>query len=292
MTMGLGGVHKKWWREFEQAGGLELADVLAVHPGCHPRAPEFWKGWFGWVFRGQMWLVFDAIERRGLLNQKEVWITEAYAPSSPSYTQLDLRTAADYLVRTYVISIALGVRVIEWYQFQDGVWHWRCPRPTDGEFNFGMLYTDLTPKPQYVAYGLMTEQLEGSTCEGRLDLSADDLYGFRFRRPGSSHVDVLWSYRENHECDLAWWPKEKFKGKHRLPGEPWQERWKRPVEVKLPASGDRVDVTDLMGRATRTASEGGRVSLRPSGSPVYVTGLGAIPMLPRVWEACEKPAAG
>lgn len=238
-----------------------------------------------------MWLVFDALERRGLIGKKEVWITEAYAPSSPAHSQLDLRTAADYLVRTYVISIAFGVRVIEWYQFQDGVWHSRCPRPTDGEFNFGMLYTDLTPKPQCVAYGVMAEQLGGATCEGRLDLGAHDLYGFRFRRSGNSHVDVLWSYQEKHECDLAWWPKEKFRGKHRLPGEPWQERWKQPVEVRLPALARRVGVVDLMGNATRGALEAGKVCLPLTGSPVYVTGLGGIPMLPRVWEACEKPGA-
>lgn len=279
MTMGLGGVTADWLADFVAAGGFTLADVLSIHPGCHPRAPEFWEGWRGWVFRPQ---VQDALAAARQHGGKEVWITEAYAPASPSRSSVDLRTAADYLVRTYVCAIALGVRVIEWYQFQDGVWFAQRHNPADGEYNYGMLYTDLTPKPQYVAFGTMTEQLEGAAYLGRLELGDDDLYGVRFARQGET-VDVLWSYREKHETDLAWWPPEQFASDSRQPGEPWQERWRAPVRVVLPATG-LVEVTDTMGNRSSRRAEEGKVVLELTGSPLYVRGLGDIPRRATFWD--------
>lgn len=280
MTMGLGGVTQDWLKAFVAAGGLDRAQVLSIHPGCQPRAPEFWEGWRGWVFRSQ---VQDALAAAAAHGNRDVWITEAYAPTAPDRAQTDVRTAADYLVRTYVCALALGVKVVEWYQFQDGVWFARRPEPADAEYNFGLVYSDLTPKPGYVAYGAMTEQLAGARYVGRLDLGAEDLYGVRFTRAGQT-VDVLWSYREKHETDLAWWPPEKFAGKSRSPGEPWVERWRQPVNISLPVAGP-VQVTDLMGNSRAMAAPEGKVALALTGSPVYVTGLGQIPLRARFWEA-------
>jgi len=279
MSMGLGGVTKEWLGEFVQAGGMDLVDVLSVHPGCHPRAPEFWEGWRGWVFRPQM---LDAAKAAREHGGKQVWITEAYAPTAPQRSQLDLRSAADYLVRNYVCAMALGVQVDEWYQFQDGVWFAQRPRPDDLEYNFGIVYTDLTPKPAYIAYGVMTEQLEGARYAGRLDLGADDLYGVRFMKDGA-RIDVLYSYREKHETDIAWWPPEKFKDDSRKPGEPWVERWREPVTVELAAAG-QVQVIDIMGNTRTVAPRDGKVSLALNGSPVYVHGLGPAPQQDTFWE--------
>ncbi len=278
LSMGLGGVTQQWLGEFVHAGGMDLIDVLSVHPGCQPRAPEFWEGWRGWVFRSQ---VLDALKAAREHGGKEVWLTETYAPTPPGRSGLDLRTSADYLVRSHVCSLALGVKVVAWYQFQDGVWFAQCPKPDDEEYNFGVVYTDLTPKPAYVAFGAMTEQLEGARCLGRLSLGREDLYGVRFQRDGRA-VDVLWSYAEKHETDLPWWPPEAYKDKSRRPAEPWVERWRAPVDVTLPADGP-VTVTDLMGNSRRLEPNQGKVTLALTGSPVYVTGLGEVPRLPRFW---------
>ncbi len=279
MTMGFGGVGQSWLNGFVAAGGMELSDVLSVHPGCHPRAPEFWEGWRGWVFRPQMLDACKAAREHGV---REVWITEAYAPTAPSRSQVDLRTSADYLVRNYVCSIGLGVRVNEWYQFQDGVWFGQRQRPDDIEYNFGIVYADLTPKPAYIAYATMTQQLEGARYQGRIDLGDDELYGVRFLRDGEP-VDVLWSYREKHETDLGWWPPEKFKDDSRRPGEPWQERWSEPVSIEF-AAGAPVTITDIMGNAREVAPENGTVTLQLTGSPVYVQGLEQTGLLPRFWQ--------
>jgi hypothetical protein len=260
------------------AGGLELADVLSIHPGSFPKAPEFWEGWRGWVFRSQVQDSLAAARRHG---HQRVWITETYAPNMPIRSGLDLRTSADYLVRTYLCAIALGVQVTEWYQFQDGMWFAARPNPRDVEHNFGIVYSDLTPKPAYVAYGALTEQLEGATYQGRLELGAEDLYGVRFAQ-GGKPLDVLWSYREKHEVDIAWWPPEKFARNSRQPGEPWVERWRAPVPVVLPAAGG-VEVTDLMGNRRLVQPVAGKVTLRLTGSPVYVRGLGRVALREAFW---------
>jgi len=277
-SMGLGGVNRKWLAAFEKGGGMEQIDVLSIHPGCHPRAPEHYAGWRGWFFPPQ---VMDAAAARR--HGKEVWITEAYAPTPPGAHGLDLRTAADYLVRTYVLALAAGVGVVEWYQFQDGVWHSRIPRPNDVEYNFGIVYSDLQPKPAYVAYGVMTEQLEGFRCEGRLDLGASDLYGFRFRN-GERCRDVLWSYRFKHELDRGFYAPDRYAGISRRPWPTWRNRWVDGVRLFLPASARTVRVTDVMGntREERCRADG-RVALTLTGSPVFVEGLGALPAKPGVW---------
>lgn len=279
-TMGFGGVDATWWKEFVRAGGLKCCDVISIHPGHQPRAPEY-SQWGGWEFPPQLRRVFDSLEKAGLTAKREVWISEAYAPSDPKRSYVDCRTAADYLVREYCVSLALGVRLIEWYQLQDGVWFATVPNPEDTEYSYGMVYTDLTPKPQLVAYGVMTAELEGARCMGRLDLGADDLYGVRFCK-GETTVDVLWSYREKDECDCDWWPPEKFRNQHRRPGEPWQPRWRQPVSISLPAVGEVV-VTDVLGRSQRMRGQGAAVHLSLSGSPLYVQGLATIPVRKRVW---------
>jgi len=278
VTMGLGGVHRDWFDPFVAAGGLEPAEVLSVHPGSYPKAPEFYEGWRGWVFRTQM---LDACRAAREHGGRQVWITEAYAPTPPGRSGLDLRTSADYLVRTYLCALALGVQVCEWYQFQDGIWFAQIPRPDDVEYSFGIVYTDLTPKPAYLAYGTMTEQLEGYRYVRRLDLGADDLYGVRFARD-EGRVDVLWSYREKHETDVAWWPPEQFEKDTRKPGEPWEERWRAPVEVRLPAPGP-VQALDIMGNPVAVEHAGDAAVLHLTGSPIYVRGLGEVPLLPQFW---------
>jgi len=267
MNHGLGGVWLPYLEGMEKAGAFGLLDVLSVHPGFQPRAPEFYEGWKGWVFHTQMEDAMLSARR----HHKPVWITEVYAPTPPDRSAVDLRTSADYLVRIHVLAMAMGVQVIEWYQFQDGVWFARVPNPKDPEHNFGILYTDLSPKPAYLAYGVMTELLEGLDCMGRLPLGADDLYRVCFAK-GQRAVDVLWSYRERHETDLAWWPPEQFKDKSRRPGMPWETRWQKPVRIQLPA--DRpILITDIMGNCKTARPKNGSVTLWLSGSPIFVSGL-------------------
>ena len=85
--MGLGGVHYPWIADFENLGGMSLIDVLSIHVGAFPVAPEHWASYRGWIFRSQAQDALDMAERHG----KDVWITEAYSPTPPDPIQVDLR---------------------------------------------------------------------------------------------------------------------------------------------------------------------------------------------------------
>jgi hypothetical protein len=57
---------------------------------------------------------------------------------------------------------------------------------------------------------------------------------------------------------------------------PWENRWRAPVTVRLPAAGP-VTVTDIMGNSTTVRPAQGTVALSLTGSPVFVRGL-ALPV--------------
>ena len=217
--------------KFVRAGGLKCCDVISIHPGHQPRAPEY-SQWGGWEFPPQLRRVFDSLEKAGLTAKREVWISEGMRRAIRNAPTSTAAPRPTIWCGSIALSLALGVRLLEWYQLQDGVWFATVPNPEDTEYSYGMVYTDLTPKPQLVAYGVMTAELEG-VLYGPTRSRRDDLYGVRFCK-GETTVDVLWSYREKDECDCDWWPPEKFRNQHRRPGEPWQPRWQQPVSISPP----------------------------------------------------------
>jgi hypothetical protein len=256
-TMGFAGFWDvEWIDDFVAKGGMDLVDVLSMHPGHYPRSPEFYEGWNGWFYIPQ---VDRAISVAG---DKEVWLTEIYAPAFRTDRHIDVRTAADYLVREYVFGISKGVEKSEFWNFQDGVWHSRAYNPDDIEYYFGMTYIDMTPKPQYIAYGVMTEQLEGAVYQERINMGSDLYHGYKFSK-GNNIINVLWSFAEKHEtdCDCE---------STRLPGEPWVERWKHRFDVTLPIN-QVVTVTNIMGESRQVVPINGEIHIQLTGSPIFLS---------------------
>ena len=272
MPHGLGGI-ESWYLDGWGESGWNLIDALSVHPGSFPRAPEWDQPNEFWSLIPQLRTLKAALAKYG---EKPYWVTEVYAPTPAGKYGLDLRTSAEYLIRTYMVCLEWGAEVVEWYQFQDGVWFAPIPKPTDVEHNFGLLYPDLSPKPAYVAYGTMTAQLEGLRFMGRRDLGDPELYAYAFGREEGPEVYVMWSYREKHELDGAW---AEIMDRHRRPAMPWEDRWTRFERLRLPADGP-VTVTDLMGNSLEVADDDGHAPLILSGSPVFVRGLATLPPLP------------
>jgi hypothetical protein len=274
MPHGLGGIEGSYLDGWGECGAWDLIDVLSVHPGSFPRAPEWdGKGEF-WSLIPQLRTLKQALAKHG---DKPYWVTEVYAPTPPGKFGLDLRTSAEYVIRTYMVCLEWGAQVVEWYQLQDGVWYAPTQKPTDVEHNFGILYSDLSPKPAYIAYGVMTSQLAGLEFLGRRDLGDPELYAYAFGRGGQPVVHVTWSYREKHELDGSW---AEIAERTRRPAMPWENRWLHPARVTLPAT-QKVTVVDIMGNSTDVAMDGDSAGLALSGSPIFVTGLAELPaMLP------------
>ena len=99
----------------------------------------------------------------GLVGNRPVWITEMGWSTQIGAT--DERTQAQLLARTYLSAVASGAcQNISWYDF-------RCDGndPFYNEHNFGVLRTDLSPKPAYRALSTVCRTLSNGTPERRTD---------------------------------------------------------------------------------------------------------------------------
>jgi hypothetical protein len=121
-----------------RAGGGPFMDGVSVHPYCQPLPPE-------------RRLVTDLSKLIRLVPDKPLWITEFGYPTYAGPDGVDEEMQANYLVRAGLLArSAPAVKGFCWYDLQnDG------EDPDEGEFNFGLVRRDGTPKPAYAAYKTM-----------------------------------------------------------------------------------------------------------------------------------------
>lgn len=257
-TQAMGGIPADYVRGFGEAGGFKWIDALNFHPYFFPHSPEYaGKGYYN--LGRHLGVAFDGCEQFG---QREWIISEVgYATVINPLRGVSLRTHADYLIRSHALMLAAGCRLIEWYTLQNGRAVEACPDPFTEQSNFGLLYTDLSPKPAYLAYGVMTAQLDGLKVLGRYDLGDPEFYAIGFGKADQPEVFILWSFKEKDERDI---------GKPRKVMMPWRDRYAKRFPVTLPTSG-KVTITDIMGRVT--THDQSTIRLQLTGSPIYVRNL-------------------
>ncbi|MBM4039166.1 MAG: hypothetical protein FJ290_11700 [Planctomycetes bacterium] len=143
------------------------------------------------VAPNRMWMLQEEMKRCGYTGIPIIH-TESYFPSSHPLA-LGHHTAADYYVRTSVLSLALGTsRFLFCFTLHDcaGYWgstHYGCigitgPRP---EFN---------PKPAFPAYATMTRLLDQVQCDGYVPTGSQSVYCVRFKS-GNKFIYCLWTIR-------------------------------------------------------------------------------------------------
>jgi hypothetical protein len=93
-------------------------------------------------------------------------------------------TKAYYLAQSYAAAISEGLRANIWYSLMG----WR---------NSGLLYSDFTPRPAYVAYQFARIQLGGVEYIGPIDLDdtggTTGLQGYKFQRPDGRLTWIVWA---------------------------------------------------------------------------------------------------
>jgi chitodextrinase len=173
-----------WLESVFQLGGLDKVDVASVHPYQFPRTPEHMVP--------EMDRLHNLIDRYNNGQSKPVWITEISHPTHQSAAGVDIKTQADYLVRTFVLSLASGIDKVFWYDLMND-----AVNPPSVEANYGILnHQDdplgrHTPKPAYAALGAMTRQLTGA--EYTADESvAGSHFQYKFSR-GQEELRVVWA---------------------------------------------------------------------------------------------------
>lgn len=162
-----------------QTGGLQYMDMLSLHPytGVSPEENHL---------IGKLNAARKLTEKYG--KPLRIWITEVGYPTHIGANGFPEETQSNYLVRTYLESLANGyVDAVFWYWFgPDG------PDETYSEDRFGIIRSDWSQKPGYIAYKTMTEQLRKARFLESVTDETKSLLGYRFQA-GSNQVTAVWS---------------------------------------------------------------------------------------------------
>jgi len=226
-----------WIEKVFELGGLNYMDVVSVHP----------YRWHRWNDLSPETLEPDMVKLTELIAKynttgkpRPIWDTEVSWPSGGEWVSEE--TQADYLVRTYIVSIASGVEKIYWYEM--GGHSYPPDAPYRGwESGYAVLHHlknpigSLTPKPSFVSLAVMTRQLTGAEFVSR-DKSEEWIRSYAFEKDGQP-IRVMWSMQSGTVA----------------------------VRVEAP-----ITVVDIMGEPVTLTPVDGVVYLTLSGSPLYLKG--------------------
>jgi hypothetical protein len=176
MNNGLAGMDKPWVENFIAAGGWDLIDAFAYHPGRGNFTPDYIPPGDDWSTGadGTYWNFYGGLKQLKALmaehGEKEIWLTEAYAPTKPnSWWHDTYRHAAENVLLTLALAKAEGVRCVCWYQFHDSVLGMpQVADPDNVEYHYGLMNRDLSPKPSLLAYATAARTLDQATFRGQL----------------------------------------------------------------------------------------------------------------------------
>ena len=224
-------------------------------------------------------------------NEKDLYITEVgYATAAGDPIKVDLRTHADYIIRSGILCSAYGADRIQYYcmydrtQGRSGFYNTEIEGEElkMDEYNFGMFYEAdyygrFIPKPAAIAFSVMTQQLESIAKNsmhiyGKYDEGYDTNGVRAFKCNTDLKGDVVIAYSNFEVLSNG---KKNAIGKtgNRTPNLPWNNQWKLVDETKFAAQGSKVTVVDIMGNTTEYTAHDGYVTIPLTGSPVYIYGV-------------------
>ncbi|TWD80204.1 hypothetical protein FB561_1277 [Kribbella amoyensis] len=281
MNNGLGGMDVNWTDNFHAAGGWDLIDVFAFHPGRGNFTPDYAPTPAEWVTgdNGTYWNFLGSVrEAKRRISEygggKELWLTEAYACTRPNYWWNDtMRQAAENVLLTMALCKAEGVDGVNWYQLHDStIHHPQEAVPSNTEYHFGLTNRDLSAKPSLLAFATGTRLLEEAEFVRWLDFSAvdRDLHGLLFETPDGP-VSILWSRKDGYLLNADHAPNQPY---YPHP-EAWQDDWPSKTTLVIPRA--RITETDCVGRSRVLDGKNGRVTFQVDGAPRIYHGLSARP---------------
>jgi len=275
MNNGLAGMDKPWVENFIAAGGWDLIDAFAYHPGRGNFTADYIPPGDDWHTDGDgtYWNFYGGLRQLKALmaehGEKEIWLTEAYAPTKPnSWWHDTYRHAAENVLLTLVLAKAEGVRCVCWYQFHDSVLGMpQVADPDNVEYHYGLMNRDLSPKPSLLAYATAARTLDQATFRGRLTFADPQTFGLWFDTPDGPVV-VLWNRADGYLLNTAgqrtdW---------HFPAPEVWVDPWPTKTTVTVAATTS-VRQVDAVGQVRQLPVAGGQVTLTLDGAPRIHYGL-------------------
>lgn len=111
---------------------------------------------------------------------------------------IPLQQQADFAVRMQLINLLHGIPLSIWYDWKnDGM------DPNNVEHNYGVVDTDLEPKPAYEALKTMTTQLAGYQLVQRLDIGSSNDYALLFSNADGDSKLAVWTSGYTHDTRIA-----------------------------------------------------------------------------------------
>ena len=277
MNNGLAGMDRPWTEAFHAAGGWDLVDGIAFHPGRGNFTPDFIPegdgGEWSTGATGTYWNFLGGLRQMKTLmaeyGEKELWLTEAYACTRPNAWWNDTyRHAAENVLLSLALAKAEGVRGVCWYQFFDS--YTISPMgasPEDTEYHFGLVNRDLGPKPSLLAYATAARALDQAEFIRWVHLDDGSTHGLHFRTPAGP-LTVLWNRADGYLLNTAG-----TRTDWRFPApELWQDGWATKTDVVLPAAAV-VTETDSFGRSRQLTAVDGLAQITLDGAPRIYRGL-------------------
>ncbi|NNN29379.1 hypothetical protein HLK59_03215 [Streptomyces sp. S3(2020)] len=275
MNNGLAGMDKPWVENFIAAGGWDLIDAFAYHPGRGNFTADYIPPGDVWTTGGDgtYWNFYGGLRRLKALmaehGEKEIWLTEAYAPTKPnSWWHDTYRHAAENVLLTLALAKAEGVRCVCWYQSHDSVLGMpQVADPDNVEYHYGLMNRDLSPKPSLLAYATAARTLDQATFQGRLTFTDPQTSGLWFDTPDGPAV-VLWNRADGYLLNTT--------GQRTDWHFPAPEVWIDPWPTKTPltvAATTAVRQVDAIGQVTQIPVGNGSATLTLDGAPRIYYGL-------------------
>jgi len=165
-----------------------------------------------------------------------------------------------YVVQGNVRAMAAGVEAAIWYKLvDDGV----------GNYEYGLLRTDLSPKPAYWAYKTVTDELMGAVYDHQMTVGETgwtDVEGYEFRMPNGKRKWVLWTPTKasGETVRAVSFPASRVRV---VPKQKYNDAY---PDTEIPGV---VQVIDDGGAGDLGPAGDGKVTINVSASPIFVESL-------------------
>ncbi|MGD0512881.1 MAG: endo-1,4-beta-xylanase [Terriglobales bacterium] len=170
----------KWWAQYAQAGGLQYADIAAVHGGPHaeycgdvPQASDF------------IAVVQNLRSVLAAFNQsKPIWDTESNWGDAVKECFKDQDLQAAFLAQWYMFHASLDIPRFYWFAYDDGT--------------VGQLWNPATGKLDEggVAYGYVRDWMLGATMTKSCTTSGNSIWTCNFSGPDGYLAQAIWDTAE------------------------------------------------------------------------------------------------
>lgn len=276
LNNGLAGMDKPWVENFHAAGGWDMIDGFAYHPGRGNFTPDYdppepydatSEGRY-WNFAGGLRQLKALMKEYG---EKEIWLTEAYACTRPNGWWNDTyRHAAENIFLTLAMAKAEGIRNVCWYQFHDSVLgNAQAANPDNVEYHFGLMNRDVSAKPSLLAYGTAARTFDQATFVGRLEFDDAKTKGLVFDTP-DGHAAVLWNRADGYILN----PDHEPAPQRQFPApEVWVDPWPTKTRLTAVTSGTSATQVDAIGQRTALTVKNRRTTITLDGAPRIFYGL-------------------